>query len=558
MARSNLSQNHWAMKLGLSRGHWSDIVNGKHPYPSVKTRERILEVFKVDLAELFETEAGGWSDHHFQAAISDRYLIDRELGHGGMGTVYVARDVKLGRLVALKVVSPEAVSGIGIKQFLKEIRYSARLDHHHILPLHDAGEAGGYPYYVMPYVRGGSLRDLLNRKQRLAVAEATTIVGGVAAALSYAHENHVLHCDVKPANVLLSGEHAFVADFGISRAIHAEAFEWGKPTALDTSAGTPAYVSPEQAGGESDLDARSDVYSLACMTFEVLAGRAPFSGNNTMAVVAQRFTAEVPDLKRLAPDVPARVANTVKRGMSLDLERRPQSVSEFARSLERGASHAMPIREHISLVGSRLSAFRSRVTGRSPSGTRPTPGSPALVKGLQMLGSIKQDVTYAFRTFTRAPAYAATVVLTLAFGIAANALVFSLMSPYFLRPLPFDDPDRLVQLGHVDSLAGWDGARFSLPQLEDYRSRSRAFEDLGAYYYGSRNLTGVEGPQRAQIGFLTGNMFSILQAEPALGRTFLPEEGELTAPAVAVLDHGLWQRRYGADPEILGIGQSWA
>jgi serine/threonine-protein kinase len=326
MARSNLSQNHWAMKLGLSRGHWSDIVNGKHPYPSVKTRERILEVFKVDLAELFETEAGGWSDHHFQAAISDRYLIDRELGHGGMGTVYVARDVKLGRLVALKVVSPEAVSGIGIKQFLKEIRYSARLDHHHILPLHDAGEAGGYPYYVMPYVRGGSLRDLLNRKQRLAVAEATTIVGGVAAALSYAHENHVLHCDVKPANVLLSGEHAFVADFGISRAIHAEAFEWGKPTALDTSAGTPAYVSPEQAGGESDLDARSDVYSLACMTFEVLAGRAPFSGNNTMAVVAQRFTAEVPDLKRLAPDVPARVADTVKRGMSLDLERRPQSV----------------------------------------------------------------------------------------------------------------------------------------------------------------------------------------------------------------------------------------
>ena len=224
IARSNLSQNHWAMKLGLSRGHWSDIVNGKHPYPSAKTRERMVEVFGVEVQDLFEAETGSWSDQSFQSAISDRYLIDRELGHGGMGTVYVARDVKLGRLVALKVVSPEAVSGIGIKQFLKEIRYAARLEHPHILPLHDAGEAGGYPYYVMPYVRGGSLRDLLNRKQRLSVEEATRIVGGVAAALTYAHENRVLHCDVKPANVLLSDDHAFVADFGISRAIHSEAF----------------------------------------------------------------------------------------------------------------------------------------------------------------------------------------------------------------------------------------------------------------------------------------------------------------------------------------------
>jgi putative ABC transport system permease protein len=552
MARSNLSQNHWAMKLGLSRGHWSDIVNGKHPYPSVKTRERILETFKVDLDELFETEAGGWSDHSFQAAISHRYVIDRELGHGGMGTVYVARDVKLGRLVALKVVSPEAVSGIGIKQFLKEIRYSARLDHHHVLPVHDAGEAAGYPYYVMPLVRGGSLRDLLNRKQRLSVEETIRIVRGVAEALSHAHENHVLHCDVKPANVLLSGDHAFVADFGISRAIHAEAFEWGKPPSLDTSAGTPAYVSPEQAGGERDLDARSDVYSLACMTFEMLSGTAPFGGTSTVAVVAQRFTSEVPDLKRLAPEVPARVAGAVKRGMSLDLERRPQSAAEFLNSLQRGASHVTPVRESLSILGSRISALNFRLTGRAPSGTRRIPASPTVVKGIQMLGSIKQDVVYALRTFKRAPVYAATVILTLAFGIAANALVFSLMSPYFLRPLPFGDSDRLVQLGHVDSLTGSGSYRFSLSQLEDYKERSIAFEDLGAYYYGSRNLTGVEGPERALIGFLTTNMFSILQAEPALGRTFLTGEVELSGPEVAVLDHGLWQRRYGGDPDILG------
>ncbi len=552
IARSNLSQNHWAMKLGLSRGHWSDIVNGKHPYPSAKTRERMVEVFGVEVQDLFAAETGSWSDQSFQSAISDRYLIDRELGHGGMGTVYVARDVKLGRLVALKVVSPEAVSGIGIKQFLKEIRYAARLEHPHILPLHDAGEAGGYPYYVMPYVRGGSLRDLLNRKQRLSVEEATRIVGGVAAALTYAHENRVLHCDVKPANVLLSDDHAFVADFGISRAIHSEAFEWGKPASIDTSAGTPAYVSPEQASGERDLDSRSDVYSLACMTFEMLSGHAPFSGSSTMAVVAQRFAAEVPDLKQYAPEVPVRVAAAVRRGMSLDLERRPQTAADFVRSLNRGSLHVMPFRESVSLIGSRISALRSRLTGRAGAGTKPVPASPAVVKGIQMLGSIKQDVVYALRTFTRAPAYAAIVVLTLAFGIAANALVFSLMSPYFLRSLPFGDPDRLVQLGQVDSIIGWDGVRFSLPQLVDYREQSRAFDDLGAYYYGSRNLTGIEGPERALVGYLTANMLSLLQAEPVLGRGFLPEDGELTGAEVVVLDHGLWQRRYGGDREILG------
>ena len=146
VARSNISQNHWAMKLGLSRGHWSDIVNGKHPFPSAKTRGLMLEVFKVPFDELFEPETGGWSDQDFKAKISDRYIVDREVGHGGMGTVYLARDARLGRAVAIKVVSPEAVSCIGTKQFLKEIRNTARLQHQNVLPLHDAGEAAGYPY----------------------------------------------------------------------------------------------------------------------------------------------------------------------------------------------------------------------------------------------------------------------------------------------------------------------------------------------------------------------------------------------------------------------------
>ncbi len=249
MAQSTLSQNHWAIKLGLSRGHWSAIVNGKHPFPSPRTRERMLEAFRLEFDELFEVESGPaeGASATFQAALADKYLIDREIGQGGMGTVYLARDVKHNRMVALKVISPEAVSGIGVQQFLKEIRYAARLQHHHILPLYDSGEAGGHPYYVTPYIEAGSLRDLLSQKQQLSVEETMRVARGIAEALEYAHGHSVLHCDVKPENVLLSGTHAYVADFGISRAVHAEFFEWGKRSDLDVSAGTPAYVSPEHA-----------------------------------------------------------------------------------------------------------------------------------------------------------------------------------------------------------------------------------------------------------------------------------------------------------------------
>jgi predicted permease len=554
IAKSNLSQNHWAIKLGLSRGHWSDIVNGKHPYPSVRTRERLLEIFGIPFDELFETEGGGWSDQSFEKAMSERYLIDRELGQGGMGTVYLARDFKLGRVVALKVVSPEAVSGIGVQQFLKEIRYTARLEHHHILPLYDAGEAAGYPYYVMPYVRDGSLRDLLDRKQRLSLDETLEISRGVAGALTHAHEQQVLHCDVKPANVLLSGTHAYVADFGISRAIHRESLEWGRPAGLDTSAGTPAYVSPEQASGEQQLDGRSDVYSLACMVFEMLSGRKPFQGETTMAVVSQRFTSEPPDLRELLPEVPSRVSKAVQRGMAMDLERRQDDAAAFVESVQRGATHRAPgVRETLGILQARLGALVRRALRRPEGSGELVTGAQRLRnRGRRMLGSIRQDLTFALRSFARTPVFAAVVVLTLGFGIAANTLVFSLMNPYFFRALPFNDAEQLVQLGQIDQVRGWDGVRFSLPQLRDYKERSRAFQDLAAYGYTSRNLTGLDQPERILAGFLTANMFSVLGAAPALGRTFLPDEDSPGALPVAVLDHGLWQRRFGGDPEMLG------
>jgi len=554
IARSNLSQNHWAIKLGLSRGHWSDIVNGKHPYPSARTRERILELFGVPFDDLFEAETGAPSDRSFAEAVSERYLIDREIGQGGMGTVYLARDVRLGRVVALKVVSPEAVSGIGAQQFLKEIRYAARLEHPHILPLYDAGEAAGHPYYVMPYRRDGSLRDLLDRKQRLTLDETLEISRGIGSALTYAHREHVLHCDVKPGNVLLSGNHAYVADFGISRAIHRESFEWGRPAGIDASAGTPAYVSPEQASGERHVDGRSDVYSLACMVFEMLSGRKPFQGSTTLAVVSQRFTSDPPDLRTLVPDVPSRVSTAVQRGMAVDPERRQTDPATLVAGLERGATHRVSdMRESLGILLTRIGAgIRRRLPVTERSRALVTRSQRLRNKGRRMLGTIRRDLTFARRSFARTPALAAVVVVTLGFGIAANTLVFSLMNPYFFRALPFKDAEQLVQLGHIDRVRGWDGYRFSLPQLRDYQERSRGFQEMGAYGYTSWNLTGMDRPEQVLTSLVTANMFSVLQAEPALGRTLLPDEDQPGTEPVALLDHGLWQRRFGGDPGVLG------
>ena len=325
LARTAVSQNHWALRLGVSRGHWSDIVNGKHPYPSPKTRQRMIEVLGVPHDELFTVEAGPttWHDVDFRAALYDRYAFDRELGQGAMGSVYLAREVSRGRLVALKVLAPEAVSGIGVDAFLREISVVSRLQHPNILPLFDAGEVAGHPYYVMPWVREGSLRDRLRRDTRLALPAVIAITRGIAAALTHAHAEHVLHCDVKPENVLLHGEHAYVMDFGISRIVHAEVSEWRTRKGLDISAGTPAYVSPEQANGDEDIDGRADVYSLGCVVYELLTGRPPFEGATTEAVVARRFLAATPPLRDAAPEVPPAVAQVIARAMELDRERRP-------------------------------------------------------------------------------------------------------------------------------------------------------------------------------------------------------------------------------------------
>lgn len=266
------------------------------------------------------------ADARFQAALSDRYIFDRVLGRGGMGTVFLARDVKHGRQVAIKALSPKVVADVGERQFSREIRVTAQLQHPHILPLIDSGKAADSLYYVMPYLKAGSLRDLLNEKKRLSVAEALNIVSDVAEALEHAHESGLIHCDIKPENILMSAGHAVLADFGVARAQHVEGRPWR--AMVDSSGGTPAYVSPEQATGDH-LDARSDIYSLACVLYEMLTGQAPFAGDSDQATIARRFTKPVPRIDELVRSVPSGISLAVAKAMSVNPQMRFPSVGRF-------------------------------------------------------------------------------------------------------------------------------------------------------------------------------------------------------------------------------------
>ncbi|MEJ2240306.1 MAG: serine/threonine-protein kinase, partial [Gemmatimonadales bacterium] len=207
------------------------------------------------------------------SALSHRYRIVRELGSGGMATVYLAEDVKHHRQVAVKVLRPELTASIAVDRFLREVEIAAKLAHPHVLPLYDSGKANGFLYYVMPYVSGGSLRDRLNNERQLPVEDALQITKEVAEALDHAHSQGIVHRDIKPENIMFEGGHAIVADFGVARAVSQAGGE--RLTETGIAVGTPHYMSPEQASGESVIDGRADVYALGCVLHEMLAGETP-------------------------------------------------------------------------------------------------------------------------------------------------------------------------------------------------------------------------------------------------------------------------------------------
>jgi len=265
------------------------------------------------------------------AALADRYRIERELGHGGMATVYLARDLKHDRDVALKVLRPELAEVVGKDRFLAEIRTTANLRHPHILPLFDSGEADGLLFYVMPLAEGETLRTRLDRDRQLPIAEALRITAEVADALAYAHARGVIHRDIKPDNILLEAGHAVVADFGIARAISAGGGD--RLTLTGMSVGTPAYMSPEQAAGEQDVDGRADLYSLACVLYEMLGGQPPFIGPSAAALIRQHLVADAPPVTHLRPSVPPHIASAISRALAKSPVDRFALVADFAAAL---------------------------------------------------------------------------------------------------------------------------------------------------------------------------------------------------------------------------------
>ncbi|MGI8547556.1 MAG: protein kinase domain-containing protein [Gemmatimonadaceae bacterium] len=298
-------------------------------------------------------------------ALSGRYEISEMVGAGGMAVVYRARDLQRDRTIALKVLRPEITAFDASERFLREIGVIARLVHPHILPLLDSGEAAGLLWYSMPFIEGESLRAYLDRARQLSLDEAVRLTGEIAGALSYAHGKGILHRDIKPETILLAAGHALVADFGIARVIAAETND--ALTGTGVSMGTPAYMSPEQSVGERQLDARSDVYALGAVCYEMLVGEPPFTGPTAQAVIARRLSLPPPSLRSARPGVSEGIDNAIRRALALAPADRFDSASEFGRALS-VAAIAMPTsapssssrhRPSLQVTGRRLGAVVS-------------------------------------------------------------------------------------------------------------------------------------------------------------------------------------------------------
>ena len=272
-----------------------------------------------------------------EAGLTDQYALLRELGRGGMATVFLATDLKHDRPVAFKVLHPDLAQSLGPERFQREIRLAARLQHPHILTVHDSGATAGHLWFTMPFVEGESLRDRLRRERQLPLEDALRIARQAAQALHYAHEHGVVHRDIKPENLLLTSDgNTLVADFGIARALGSA--DDDQLTQTGMSVGTPAYMSPEQATGDRALDARSDVYSLGSVLFEMLAGEQPYTGPTMQAILMKRLSEPVPRVRSGRPSVPEAVDAAISKALAVVPADRYATAALFAQALDQAAT----------------------------------------------------------------------------------------------------------------------------------------------------------------------------------------------------------------------------
>jgi Tol biopolymer transport system component/tRNA A-37 threonylcarbamoyl transferase component Bud32 len=428
------------------------------------------------------------------AALADRYRIERELGQGGMATVYLAHDVRHDRKVALKVLRPELSAILGAERFLAEIKTTANLQHPHILSLFDSGEAAGLVFYVMPYVEGESLRDRLDRETQLSVDDAVRIAREVADALAYAHGQGVIHRDIKPENILLYGGHAMVADFGIALAV-SRSDGGTRMTETGMSLGTPHYMSPEQAMGDKEITPKTDIYALGCVLYEMLVGEPPFTGPTAQAIVAKVMTAEVTSLSAQRRSVPDYVEATVLQALEKLPADRFGSAQEFLASLS----------------GTMTTQSMSRSMARAPS-----PG-PWRNIAYAALGVAVVGVALAAWGMTRSPV--AGAVPSVAFRLSQDGPT----APNYtgdVRPALAISPD---------------GSHLAY-RAEDGGRRSIAVRDLGSV--DARLLPGTEGAR--DIVFSPDGRSLLFRQGTALKRTSLSG-----TPPIRVAEIGQSPSTYG-------------
>ena len=386
-------------------------------------------------------------------SLADRYAIERELAIGGMSRVYLARDLKHDRPVALKVLPPEIAAGLGPDRFIREIQVAAQLQHPHILPLYDSGQAAGVLYYVTPYVEGESLQDLLRRVPQLPVDDALAVTRQVAGALAYAHSRGIVHRDIKPGNILLQGDEAIVADFGIALALSAAGpvrTPGARLTETGLAVGTPAYMSPEQAAGSASVDGRSDIYSLGCVLYEMLAGAPPFSPTPA-APAAARLDQALPPLSSVRATVPATVAAAVTRALAWAPGDRFTTATQFVEALEATrpvapAAHRRWARPRVALLATLAGAVAIAVFARTA--LRPAPVDPNLHVVLPF--AVRSGVAAAWMT-----------------GEQIESLLYDAMARWH--------DVRLV--GEIRANDAWARQRAPLPSLHDALAVAR---DLGA------------------------------------------------------------------------------
>ncbi|HSM03480.1 MAG TPA: protein kinase [Longimicrobiales bacterium] len=429
------------------------------------------------------------------AALSDRYHIEREVGEGGMATVYLARDLRHDRMVALKVLKPELAAVMGSERFLTEIQTTARLQHPHILPLFDSGSADGQLFYVMPYVEGESLRERLDREKQLPVEEAVAIASKVAGALQAAHDQGIVHRDIKPANILLANGEPRVADFGIALAVQQAG--GGRLTETGLSLGTPYYMSPEQATGDRDPDQRSDIYALACVLYEMLTGEPPFTGGTAQAVLGRILTGEPQSPTTIRRSIPVHVEDAILFGLEKLPADRPDSADRFREALAgQGAS--------------RQGASRNR--GRSTAQSGPSRRTMALLLAVPVVALVAGWLVGRQQSSPDPGARdiglpwnepLSGIHVSRTFSVSADGR----FAVYLARP---DSVTRVyhldVETGEVRPVAGTDGAQ----------SRPVVSPD-------QRRVAFISGGQLRSAAIAGGDVATLVPAEGVMGIRWMPD-----------------------------------